>query len=46
VPGDALWRTDAGVELHEGRTVEESIDGLETRIGELSDWREFPRPRC
>jgi aminoglycoside phosphotransferase (APT) family kinase protein len=44
VLGDALWRSEAGVELPDGGTVPQWVDELGTRISALAAWRPFDVP--
>lgn len=44
VLGDALWRSEAGVELPDGGTVDEWVVALRQRVGDLAAWRAFPAP--
>jgi hypothetical protein len=44
VLGDALWRSEAGVELPGGGTVDEWVVGLRQRMTDLAAWRAFPGP--
>lgn len=44
VLGDALWRSEAGVPLVDGGTVDGWVDELEARITALAAWRSFDVP--
>jgi aminoglycoside phosphotransferase len=44
VLGDALWRSEAGVPLPDGGTVEGWIEGMAERIIQLAAWRRFDPP--
>jgi aminoglycoside phosphotransferase (APT) family kinase protein len=44
VLGDALWRSEAGVELPDGGTVDEWVVALRQRVRDLAAWRAFPGP--
>ncbi len=44
VLGDALWRSEAGVPLPDGGTVDEWIEQMQLRISRLAAWRTFDRP--
>ena len=44
VLGDALWRSQAGVPLPGGGTVDEWVELLHERILELAAWRRFDAP--
>lgn len=44
VRGDALWRSDAGVELPDGGMVDERVIALRQRVRDLTAWRAFPDP--
>ena len=45
VVGDALWRSEAGVPLPGGGTVDEWVEELRERIAALAAWRPFDAPR-
>ena len=45
VLGDALWRSEAGVPLPGGGTVDGWIEGLAERVAQLAAWRPFDAPR-
>jgi hypothetical protein len=44
VLGDALWRSQTGVALPGGGTVDRWIELLEERIARLAAWRPFDAP--
>jgi hypothetical protein len=45
VLGDALWRSEAGVPLPGGGSVDRWVEELRGRIAELAAWRPFDAPR-
>jgi aminoglycoside phosphotransferase (APT) family kinase protein len=44
VLGDALWRSEAGIPLPDGGTVDQWVDELRARITALAAWRPFDVP--
>jgi hypothetical protein len=45
VLGDALWRSQAGVPLPGGGTVDGWVEEMRERIAALAAWRPFDAPR-
>jgi aminoglycoside phosphotransferase (APT) family kinase protein len=45
VLGDALWRSEAGVPLPGGGTVDRWVEEMQERIAALAAWRPFDAPR-